>query len=200
MNLLTNPIHMYIFFFISFPLWFITGYWIAFPVLYSRTLLLIHSIYSSLCLLIPGSRSIPPPLLLRLGVCSVAPLCILNGDDCRIRDYDSGKHTLKESHGRLGWTHTHSLQLNVCAATALDSAASGSTQWLCPGYRRQARASNPAQERLGGHVLPSQHVTHHLHKGLAPEPAEGLDPRFSSWAYSRLWPALGQPEEQGPRI
>jgi len=36
----------------SFPLWFITGYWIYFPVLYSRTLLFIHPIYNSLHLLI----------------------------------------------------------------------------------------------------------------------------------------------------
>ena len=32
----------------SFPLWFITGYWIQFRMLYSRTLLFIHSIYNSL--------------------------------------------------------------------------------------------------------------------------------------------------------
>ena len=31
-----------------FPLWFITVYWILFPVLYSRTLLFIHPIYNSL--------------------------------------------------------------------------------------------------------------------------------------------------------
>ena len=52
----------------SFPLWFITGYWIYFPVLYSRTSLFIHSLYSnSLHLLIPNSQSIPLPLLLSLG-------------------------------------------------------------------------------------------------------------------------------------
>ena len=45
----------------SCPLWFITGYWIYFPVLYSRTLLFIHSIYKSLHLLTPISHSIPPP-------------------------------------------------------------------------------------------------------------------------------------------
>ena len=39
----------------SFPCWFITGYWIWFPVLYSRTLLFIHPIYNSLHLLIPIS-------------------------------------------------------------------------------------------------------------------------------------------------
>ena len=43
----------------SFPLWFVTGYGIQFPVLYSRTLLFIHSIYNSLHLLTPNSQSIP---------------------------------------------------------------------------------------------------------------------------------------------
>ena len=38
----------------SFPLWFITGYRMQFPVLYSRTLS-IHPIYSGLYLLIPDS-------------------------------------------------------------------------------------------------------------------------------------------------
>ena len=32
----------------SFPLWLITGYWIWFPVIYSRSLLFIHSLYNSL--------------------------------------------------------------------------------------------------------------------------------------------------------
>jgi len=45
----------------SYPLWFITGYWIYFPVLYSRTLLFIHSIYNSLYLLTPKSHSFHPP-------------------------------------------------------------------------------------------------------------------------------------------
>ena len=45
----------------SFPLWFITGYWIQLPVLYSRTSLLIHYIYNSLHLLTPSSHSILPP-------------------------------------------------------------------------------------------------------------------------------------------
>ena len=39
----------------------ITGYWIWFPVLYSRTLLCIHPIYKSLHLPTPNSQSIPPP-------------------------------------------------------------------------------------------------------------------------------------------
>ena len=37
------------------------------PVLYSRTLLLIHSIYSHLHLLIPNSQFIPPQLPILLG-------------------------------------------------------------------------------------------------------------------------------------
>ena len=51
------------FFLIFFPLWFITGYWLHFPVLYGRTLLFICSIYTSLHLLNPNSHSIPPPAL-----------------------------------------------------------------------------------------------------------------------------------------
>jgi len=46
------------FFFYSFLLWFITGYWIQFPVLYSRGLF-IHPIYNSLHLLIPNSQAQP---------------------------------------------------------------------------------------------------------------------------------------------
>ena len=50
----------------SFPLWFIPGYWIQFPVLCSRTILFIHPIYikKSLHLLIPNCYSFPPPALL----------------------------------------------------------------------------------------------------------------------------------------
>ena len=44
----------------SFPLWFVTGYWAEFPMLYSSTLF-IHPIYNSLLLLVPncswGSQS-----------------------------------------------------------------------------------------------------------------------------------------------
>ena len=49
----------------SSPLWFITGCWTQFPVLYSRTLF-IHSIYNSLQL-IPSSRSVSSPLALLIG-------------------------------------------------------------------------------------------------------------------------------------
>jgi len=41
-------------------LWFITGYWIHLPVLYSWTLLFILPIYNSLHLLIPDFQSFPP--------------------------------------------------------------------------------------------------------------------------------------------
>ena len=41
----------------SFPLWFITGCWTCFPVLYIRTLLFIPSVCNSLHLLIPNSQS-----------------------------------------------------------------------------------------------------------------------------------------------
>ena len=51
-------IHIYAFSY-SFPLWFLTGYWIQVPVLYSRTLLFIHPIHNSLHLLTPNSQSIP---------------------------------------------------------------------------------------------------------------------------------------------
>ena len=59
-----KPPHSFLY---SFPLWFITGYWIYFPVLYSRTLLFIHPIYNSLQLLTANSHYIPPPLRLPLG-------------------------------------------------------------------------------------------------------------------------------------
>ena len=43
------------------PLWFITGYWIQFPVLYGRTLLFMHSVYNNLHLLIPNPHCLPLP-------------------------------------------------------------------------------------------------------------------------------------------
>ena len=46
----------------SFPSWFITGYQMQFPGLYSRTLLPIHSKCDSLHLLTPNSQPILPPL------------------------------------------------------------------------------------------------------------------------------------------
>ena len=63
-----------------FPLWFITGYWIWFPVLHSRTLLFIRPMYNSSHLLILNSQSIaptsPPPW--QPQVCSVCLMSHLN--------------------------------------------------------------------------------------------------------------------------
>ena len=53
-------IQLYIYMY-SFPLWLITGYWIQFPGLYSRTLLFIYFIYSSLYLLTQTPNSTHPP-------------------------------------------------------------------------------------------------------------------------------------------
>ena len=52
-------IHIDVLFLYPFPLWFLIGYWVQFPVLYSRTLLFIHPIYNSLHLPAPNSWSIP---------------------------------------------------------------------------------------------------------------------------------------------
>ena len=52
--------HIYILFY-SFPLEFITRYWIYFPVLYSKSLLFIYFIYGNVHLLIPYSQFIPTP-------------------------------------------------------------------------------------------------------------------------------------------
>ena len=68
-----SAIHIYIYSFsYSFPLWFITGYWIQFPVVYSRNLLFIHPIYenNSLHLLTSNFQFFPPSLL--------SPLIITN--------------------------------------------------------------------------------------------------------------------------
>ena len=74
----------------SFPWWFITGYWIYFPVLYGRTLLLIHPKCSSLHLLTPNSQSFllhPHPL----ATTSLSPwpwfsFCFLGRFVCHILD------------------------------------------------------------------------------------------------------------------
>ena len=47
-------IHTHTFFLVLFSVMFISGHWVQFPVLYSRTLLFIHSIYNSLHLLSPN--------------------------------------------------------------------------------------------------------------------------------------------------
>ena len=78
----------------SFPLWFIVGYWIQFSVFYSRTFLFIHSIYTSLYLLIPTSHFIytPKPSPWQPPGCSLCPcfcfcfinrLCHISGFTCK---------------------------------------------------------------------------------------------------------------------
>ena len=62
--------HTHIHPFSYFPLWFITGYWIYFPVLYSRALLLIHSICNSLHPLTLNSQSSPSPPYSLLAIIS----------------------------------------------------------------------------------------------------------------------------------
>ena len=54
-------LYIYTFFLYCFPWWLMTGFWIEFPGLYSRTLLFMHSICASLYLLIPNSQFFLPP-------------------------------------------------------------------------------------------------------------------------------------------
>ena len=54
----------------SFPIWITTQYWLDFPVLYSRFVLLIYFIYSRVYLLILTSQFIPP--------LNVSPLVTIN--------------------------------------------------------------------------------------------------------------------------
>ena len=71
-----------------FPLWFITGYWIYFRVLYSRTLLFIHCIYTSLHLLTQNSHAIPPhPSCRQPQVSSLCLACVLDWS------FRSGNHS-----------------------------------------------------------------------------------------------------------
>ena len=53
-QLYTQYTHIYVYGY-SFPLWFITGYRIQFPVLYCRSLLFTYFMYNSLYLLVPNS-------------------------------------------------------------------------------------------------------------------------------------------------
>ena len=50
-------------FFYSFPSWFLTGYWVEFPVLYSGTLLCIQPVCNSLHPLTSNSQPFPPHTL-----------------------------------------------------------------------------------------------------------------------------------------
>ena len=68
-----TELYMYIYIYIcisfsySFSLWLVTGFWIYFPVLYSRILLSILYLYNNLPLLIPNSNSFPPLPHIPLG-------------------------------------------------------------------------------------------------------------------------------------
>ena len=54
----------------SFPVYVITEYWVEFPVLHSRSLLIIYFIYSSVYMSTPISHFIPP--------CYVSPLVTIS--------------------------------------------------------------------------------------------------------------------------
>ena len=73
----------------SFPLWFITGCWIQFPMRYSRTLLFIHAMYTSLHLLIPKLPLLPfltllPPATTVCSLCLWFCLCFIDKFMCVI--------------------------------------------------------------------------------------------------------------------
>ena len=75
--------HMYInkhmcSFLYSFALWFTWRYWIYFPVLYRRTLMFTHSVYTILHLLIPNSQSIPRSPPSPLATTKERPVCTLS--------------------------------------------------------------------------------------------------------------------------
>ena len=90
----------------SFPLWFVPGDWIEFPVLYSRTLLFIHPRYSSLHLRIPNSQSILP-LLLPLLLSHLVTNCF----DWRSR------RLLGVIHHACSYLHTHAPTPHPCTTT-----------------------------------------------------------------------------------
>ena len=83
-----NYIYIYFFFKYSFLLWLIAGYWIWFPVLYTRTLLFIQSLHNSFHLLTPNSYSISLPVLSpawQPQVCSLSvSLCFIDRLICVI--------------------------------------------------------------------------------------------------------------------
>ena len=75
LHIYSTVIHIYNFFY-SFSLWFLTEYWIQFPVLYSRTLLFIQSRYNSLHLLTPNFQSIHPQLPFPLATTSLFSMSV----------------------------------------------------------------------------------------------------------------------------
>ena len=86
---LSNRAHT--FFFIFFPLWFVTRYWMWLPVLYSRILLFIHSIYKSLHLLTPTSLLAQlvknPPAMWETWVQSLGSIPVLGRSSGEGKDY-----------------------------------------------------------------------------------------------------------------
>ena len=73
MTQLYTYIHSFLY---SFPLWLITGYWIQFPVLCSRTLLFIHPIYNGLHLPTPNSQTVILPCHSQPWQPQVSSLCL----------------------------------------------------------------------------------------------------------------------------
>ena len=91
-----------------FPLWLITGYWMWFPVLHSRTLLFIYPIYNSLHWPTPNSHSTSPlsPSPLATTVCL---LCLCRGcfpDQSLIPQGSFGYSSMIVSFANL-YYHTH---------------------------------------------------------------------------------------------
>ena len=93
----------------SFPLQFITRYWVYFPMLYSRFLLCIFFTYSSVYLLFPNSQFIPPflPSLVTISLFSMIGdyFCFVYKFMCHFFFLDS---TYKWNHRHLSfsaWLH-----------------------------------------------------------------------------------------------
>ena len=91
-------IHIYVHYFLYyFPLWFFSDHLKPqFPVFYSRTLLLTHSMWNSLHLLKSNSQSIPPPSRILFGTPSEA--WAPQGNTCRVGKQMNPK-TMKSSQG-----------------------------------------------------------------------------------------------------
>ena len=73
-------IHIHLLFQYSFPLWFIPGDWIQFPVLYSRTLAFIHSPCNSLSLFLLSffllNSWVANESFESMGACSLSQSCL----------------------------------------------------------------------------------------------------------------------------
>ena len=117
--------------FLSFPLWFITRYWIEFPVLYSRTLLFIHPIYNSLHLLIQLPihflSHIPPTW--QPQICS---LCLLSTNQSSCLGQQS-ELPWTETSGTQKGSFPHNPPLNVVRPSSQPSAHTALPQWCTWG-------------------------------------------------------------------